>query len=167
MDLLNKYEKHWTNVNIAQLSKMQWCQRQVLYCAWVLFLSLFQLCSIWRLLQLSVRLLKNKRKIHLFKQLLSIQLFCFMISSGDMVTWPETEEYAWGTEIAEWVLLSPHSEDPSPLIVLLCTVCFHTDCGGVESVPLNRSQWMALCQTWVTFSFASGVLQIISFENLA
>ena len=90
-----------------------------------------------------------------------------MISSGDMVIWPETEEYAWGTEIAEWALLSPYSEDPSPLIVLLCTVCFHTGCGGVESVLLKGSQWMALCQTWVTFFFASGFLQIISFENLA
>ena len=101
------------------------------------------------------------------EHLLSIQFFCFMISSGDMVIWPETEESAWGTKIAEWALLSPSSEDPSPLIVLLCTVCFYTGCGGVESVLSKGSQWMALCQTWVTFFFASGFLQIISFENLA
>ena len=101
------------------------------------------------------------------EHLLSIQFFCFMISSGDMVIWPETEEYAWGTKIAEWALLSPSSKDPSPLIVLLCTVCFHTGCGGLESVLLKGNQWMALCQTWVTFFFASGFLQIISFENLA
>lgn len=30
----------------------------------------------------------------------------------------------WGTKIAEWTLLSPGSEDPSPLTAL-CTVCFH------------------------------------------
>ena len=43
-------------------------------------LSLFQLYSIWRLLQLSVRLfLKNKRKIHLFKNI------CFLYSYS--VSW--------------------------------------------------------------------------------
>ena len=90
MDLLNKYENHWTNVNIAQLSRMQWCQRQMLYCAWVLFLSVFQLYSIWRLLQLSVRLfLKNKRKIHLFKNICFPYSFSlsWFIWRHDHLTW--------------------------------------------------------------------------------
>ena len=109
---------------------------------------------------------EQKENPSIQEHLISMQFFCFMISSRDMVISLETEEYTWGTKIAEWALLSPNSEDPSPLIVL-CTVCFHTGCGGIESVPLKGSRWMALCQTWVTFFFASGFLQIISFENLA
>ena len=168
MDLLNKYENHWTNVNIAQLSRMQWCQRQVLLCMGSVFITISNLSYLEAPPTLSETIFKEqKENPSVQEHLLSIQLFCLMISSGDMVIWPETEEYAWGTEIAEWALLSPHSEDPSPLIVLLCTVCFYTGCGGVESVLLKGSQWMALCQTWVTFFFASGFLQIISFENLA
>ena len=140
MDLLNKYEKHWTNVNIAQLSRMQWCQRQVLLCMGSVFITISTLSYSEAPPTLSETIFKEqKENPSVQEHLLSIQLFCFMISSGDMVIWPETEEYAWGTEIAEWALLSPHSEDPSPLIVLLCTVCFHTGCGGVESVLLNGS----------------------------
>ena len=168
MDLLNKYENHWTNVNITQLSRMQMSETGTILCMGSVFITISTLSYAEAPPTLSETIFKEqKENPSVQEHLLSIQLFCLMISSGDMVIWPETEEYAWGTEIAEWALLSPHSEDPSPLIVLLCTVCFHTGCGGVESVPLNGSQWMALCQTWVTFFFASGFLHIISFENLA
>ena len=137
------------------------------YCAWVLFLSVFQLYSIWRLLQLSVRLfLKNKRKIHLFKNICFPYSFSlsWFIWRHDHLTW-------------NWRVRLGHRDSrvSTPIPLLWRSKSF--DCSSLycmfshrlwrDSVPLNGSQWMALCQTWVTFFFASGFLQIISFENLA
>lgn len=55
-----------------------------------------------------------------------------------------------GTKIAQSALLSPSSEDPSPLTAVLWTVCLHW-LWRVESVPLNGRQWKPLCQVWRNF----------------